>query len=276
MHAVEQRFSGLSPTLACCFAGLLASGVPAALSDSSWSAAVGVAGTATLLLMSAVPAWGTARPLLLLFAATSVFGWLTSLITSLPGVTGALTSLPIPVAFLAVNSVKLVSVGLAALLARRQRWSLEELHLRPGSPRAGGWLIFGPLLCLLVPGLFLAELPSGALAHLPSVLPWLPVMLAGCLINAAAEEFLYRGAALRAAREVMPLAPALALGSAVFGLSHLGGNPGGWLGVLTSAAFGLVCAFAMLSARGFVWNLAVHVCADLGIVASLTLAQMGV
>ncbi|GAA3990663.1 hypothetical protein GCM10022247_06810 [Allokutzneria multivorans] len=273
MSVLDKRNTS-SAALAACFAGLVASGIPAALSEPSWSIGIGVAGTAALLLMSTVPSWSPARPLLLLFAATSVFGWLTTVITSLPGVAGTLVSLPIPVVFLAVNSVKLVSVGLAALLARRQRWSLDELYLRPGSPRAGGWLILGPLLCLLVPGIFLAELPSGALAHLPSVLPWLPVMLAGCLINAASEEFLYRGAALRAAREVMPLAPALALGSAVFGLSHLGGNPGGWIGVLTSAAFGLACAFAMLSARGFVWNLTVHVCADLGIVLSLTLGQM--
>ena len=271
---VSGESGGLDVLLAVCVAGLLASGLPAALSGSGWATEIGLAGTAALLLMSAFPRWARARPLLLLFAAISVYGWLTTLLTSLPGVADLLTTIPIPLAFLAVNGVKLVSVALAALLTRRQRWPLDELYLRVGTPRAGGWPVFGPLLCLLVPGLFLADLPPGALAHLPSALPWLPVLLAGSLLNAAAEEFLYRGAALRAAREVLPLTPALLLGSAVFGLTHLGGNPGGWAGVLTSAGFGLVCALAMISARGFCWNLAVHVCADLGIVLSLTLAQL--
>ncbi len=58
------------------------------------------------------------------------------------------------------------------------------------------------------------------------------MILLGTVLNAAAEEFLYRHTAIRALTDAMGVAGAVALTSVVFGLAHLTGNPGGWTGVL--------------------------------------------
>lgn len=98
---------------------------------------------------------------------------------------------------------------------------------------------------------------------------WLPVIAAGALVNSAAEEFLFRHAAILASREVMGTTPAMLLTSLVFGLAHLTGNPGGLTGVLYTGLFGLVCAHAMLRVRGFAWNLPIHFFGDVGVCATL-------
>ena len=59
------------------------------------------------------------------------------------------------------------------------------------------------------------------------------------------------------------------LTSAVFGLAHVTGNPGGLPGVLYTTAFGLVCAHAMLRTRGFAWNLPIHFFGDVGVCVTL-------
>jgi membrane protease YdiL (CAAX protease family) len=63
----------------------------------------------------------------------------------------------------------------------------------------------------------------------------------------------------------------MALTSAVFGLAHITGNPGGLTGVLYTGVFGYVCALAMVRTRGFCWNLPLHIAGDVGILFVLAL-----
>jgi membrane protease YdiL (CAAX protease family) len=251
---------------------------------------VGAAATAALLglwaLCGVVPALRAARPVLLVWAGLSVFGWVSAAVTGWAPVAVALAGAPVPVAFLAVNSFKIVSVGLVALACRRYRLGRRELRLRPGDPLATTgiprvrWVVLGPVVMLVVAVLFATGMPAGGgglvrpapgvlLGGLPAWLAYLPVILAGPLVNAAAEEWLYRHAALAALERVMPLGPAVALSSLLFGLGHLTGNPGGWPGVVYTTVFGLVCAWALVRVRGFCWNLPIHVVGDLGVVTVL-------
>lgn len=243
---------------------------------------LGIASTAALALTSAAvtrsPALRASRDTLSVFAAISVFGWVSTWVTSQPAVHDwLLRTAPVPVAFLLVNSVKLVSVALLAALALSRRWSRDELLLRLGDPRAATglpgvrWPVLGPVVIAAVMLLFLSALPAALLARVGEVLVWLPVMLLGCLVNAVCEELLYRHAAIGTARKAIGTAAAVALSSVVFGLSHITGNPGGLVGVLATTAYGAVCALAMLQTRGMCWNVAIHVFGDLAIVLSLTL-----
>ncbi|MGA8117449.1 MAG: type II CAAX endopeptidase family protein [Actinocatenispora sp.] len=246
---------------------------------------VDVAASGALLALWAVtrasPRLRAASPVLLVWAALLVFGWVSGLVMSLPQLTG-FRHAPVPVLFLAVNGVKLVSVGLVAAIAYRYGWTRSDLNLRPGGLRAGTglrlgghelrWTVAGPLVIVAVLALFAAYLPAGALARLPHLAPWVPVFLLGALVNASAEEFLYRHVPLRALRPAMRVGPAVLLTSVLFGLGHLTGNPGGVVGVVYTTLFGLTCAAAMLRTRGFGWNLPIHVAGDLGVVISAALA----
>lgn len=247
--------------------------------------ATGVAATGVLGLLAVAGRWSPAIrpavPALLVWAALSVTGWLGGLLYGQPPVAAALRHAPVAVAFLAVNGVKLVPVALVGLLARRYRWSRTALNLRIGDPRAatgvriGGrtvrWTLAGPLAVVAVLALFALLPPAPPLERLPRVAGWLPVFLLGAVVNACAEEFLYRHATMLALRRLATTLPAALLGSVVFGLGHLTGNPGGVAGVGYTTVFGLVCAAAMVRSRGVAWNLPVHVAGDLGVVITAAL-----
>lgn len=260
---------------------LLAGGLPMeTVSVLTSRPAVAVAGFATTVVLAALwraaagRTWEAARGALAVFAATSVFGWVSAVVTALPGVD--LDAVPVAVAFLLVNGLKVVSVVLVVLVARRYGWGPGDLLVRVGDPRAPAgpsvrghalrWSVAGPVVIVVVLALFLTAVPADGLGR---VLVWLPVIALGALVNAAAEEFLYRHAAIRALRESMGATPAMLLTSCVFGLAHVTGNPGGVTGVLYTGVFGLVCAHAMLRTRGFAWNLPIHFFGDVGVCAVL-------
>jgi membrane protease YdiL (CAAX protease family) len=263
----------------------LASGLPAELAglvSERLAVPVGVAASAVLLALGAVPWWRAARPVLLGWAGLSVFGWLAAVVTGWAPVAAALDGAPVPVAFLVVNSFKVVSVALVALVCWRYGLGREALRLRRGDPLAATgvpkvrWVVLGPVVMLVVAVLFATGVPAGggdlvapSWGGLPAWLALLPICLAGPLVNAAAEEFLYRHATLAALDRVVSVRAAVALSSVLFGLGHLTGNPGGWTGVLYTTAFGLVCAWALVRTRGFCWNLPIHVVGDLGVVTVL-------
>lgn len=259
---------------------LLASGV---LMPGSVAAriGVGVAATVVLVLLAAfaarTPRLAPAGETLWAFAALSVFGWASTAITAIPAVDGWLRAVPVPLAFLVANATKLTSVLPLLLLIRRRGWTRDALMVRPGDPSAPTgipyvrWPVLGPVVIVVVAALFLSPLPAAAF-HLAPVLTWLPVMLLGSLVNAVSEELLYRHAVIGTARTVIGTGPAVVLSSAVFGLAHLTGNPGGLTGVLLTAGYGAVCAAAMLRTRGMCWNVPIHVFGDLSIVTTLLLS----
>lgn len=262
---------------------LLASGLPmesaAVLAPGPSVPLTGAATTTVLLALwraAAGRTWAAARGALAVFAAMSVSGWVPAAATAFPPVAHRLDTAPVAVAFLLVNGVKVISVALVALVARSRAWGAADLLLRTGDPRAPAgpavrgrtvrWTVAGPVVIVVVLALFLTAIPGEAAGR---VVTWLPVIAAGALVNSAAEEFVYRHAAIRASREVMGTTPAMLLTSLVFGLAHVTGNPGGLTGVLYTGLFGLVCAHAMLRVRGFAWNLPIHFFGDVGVCATL-------
>jgi len=240
--------------------------------------AAGVVTTAALLLLwhvaGVVRAWAPARAALLVFAAISVTGWASALVTAFPLVGHWLDAAPVAVAFLLVNGLKVISVVLVVLVARHRRWGAAGLDLRLGDPRAPAgplrwglrWPVAGPVVIALTLVLFATGIPADDLGR---TVPWLPVIALGALVNASAEEFLYRHAAIRALRETMGRTSAVLLTSGLFGLAHVTGNPGGLTGVLYTTVFGLVCAHAMTRTRGFAWNLPIHFFGDVGVCVTL-------
>ncbi|GAA1666507.1 hypothetical protein GCM10009765_14970 [Fodinicola feengrottensis] len=256
----------------------LAGGLPYEVA-SAWSPyagfLAGLATTALLLLLYSIaqgnPRLAPAAGALAIFASLSVFGWFGTVVTAIPAVADWLATAPVPLAFLVVNATKFGSVVPAAVVAYKRGWTRDELNLRIGNlnARAVGplrWPVVGPAVIVVVLALFLV----GTHGY-ETVVPWVPVILLGTVLNAAAEEFLYRHTAIRALTDAMGVAGAVALTSVVFGLAHLTGNPGGWTGVLFTTAFGLICALAMVRTRGFGWNLLIHVCGDIGVVLALSL-----
>jgi membrane protease YdiL (CAAX protease family) len=282
--ATEPSQTTSARTLTWIAALVLASGLPLQLA-AAWSrdtaVAVGLVTTGLLLatygIANSSPKLRPATSALLIFASISVYGWFSTVVTAIPAVGDWLASAPVPVAFLVVNAMKIASVGPAAAVAYRRAWTRDELNLRIGdlTARALGplrWPVVGPVVIVVVLALAMVGLP---LAKLPAMLPWVPLFLLAAVINAASEEFLYRHTAMRAVTDVMGLRPAVVLTSLVFGLAHLTGNPGGWVGVVYATGFGLVCAVAMVQVRGFGWNLLIHIFGDISIVLALTLAVAG-
>jgi membrane protease YdiL (CAAX protease family) len=253
---------------------------------ATWSAPLSPRGTVVVGVVVSVALagmWGVARPRRLACAVPlavlswiSVFGWLTLSLTAIGPVHRWLATVPVPYAFTLVAALKYVSVtGALWACHRRDR---HRLHIRVGSPTASTglrigpmvlrWTVAGPLLIAAVLALFVTGVePSedrwaavGALA---------PIIAVGALLNALAEELMYRHTLIATLAETTSTRVAVTYSSLVFGVGHLTGNPGGLTGVVYTAVFGAVCAWAMLTTRGMCWNLPIHVAGDLGVLYTL-------
>jgi uncharacterized protein len=84
--------------------------------------------------------------------------------------------------------------------------------------------------------------------------------------NAAAEEVFFRGAFLAGLTEA-GVAMALAIQAASFGLLHLAGFPGGWVGVVLSAGYGATLGLLRIRAQGLTAPWVAHSLADLAIIS---------
>ncbi|OZM74704.1 hypothetical protein CFN78_00175 [Amycolatopsis antarctica] len=253
---------------------------------TAWQIQVTVGALATVSLVGL--AWAcrhrfhrSATDLLLTLAAVSVFGWVSAALTALPPVESWLGTAPVPLAFLAVNAIKLSSLAALAVVAYRRRWSRQRLLVRVGDLNVPSgipflrWGILGPVVIVAVLFLFLAD--PAVTANFTSdtvtlLLTWAPVMLAGAAVNAVCEELLYRHALITTAQPLFGTAVAVTVSCFVFGIGHITGSPGGWLGVLSTAVYGAVCAAAMVQNRGMAWNFLIHLFGDLGAVSALLIA----
>jgi hypothetical protein len=101
----------------------------------------------------------------------------------------------------------------------------------------------------------------------------LPLLLAGAvlfsIVNAAAEEFVYRGFVHQSLAETFPLPAALLLQAAAFGLLHIQGFPSGVTGAGLAFVFGLMMGWIRVQSDGMLAPWAAHVAADLTIVGIL-------
>jgi CAAX protease family protein len=103
-----------------------------------------------------------------------------------------------------------------------------------------------------------------------------PAILAAALVgwsclNAAAEEFFFRGALQRALTQSLGPAPGIVVQAAVFGLIHYRGFPRGWSGVALATTYGLMLGALRLRARGLLAPWLAHVAADV-VIAIILLA----
>lgn len=237
---------------------------------------------ATLLLLLLLLTGGSARggarhDAVLVLLVLSLFPWVSTAVVSIPMVRDWLDAAPVPVAFLAVNALKLSSVVPLLLLAKVRGWDAPAWLVRFGNPRAGtgiprlNWSLLGPIIIVLVMALFFIDVPAAAWNGVGPTLVWLPIMLVGAVVNTVSEELLYRHAMIASLRSIVGVVAAVVMSSVLFGMGHLTGNPGGVTGIAYSAGYGAVCAWAMLRTSGMAWNVPIHIFGDLTIVFSLTL-----
>ncbi|BCJ73660.1 hypothetical protein CS0771_32040 [Catellatospora sp. IY07-71] len=149
-------------------------------------------------------------------------------------------------------------------------------ELRPVAPwlRRGRWTPELPWLVLAVVVLSAAALTAWAWLADPPVPPFVAnlgdrpvaVIAAGVIgfsvVNAVAEEFLYRGVLQTELTTLAGAATAIIVQAVAFGVAHWGGFPSGWMGVGMSAAYGLLLGVIRHRTGGILAVFAVHILAD--------------
>lgn len=166
-------------------------------------------------------------------------------------------------------------------LAAAARWPA----LRPAAPwlRAGRrtrelpLLMAGTLLvsaAALVAFLLITGRVPGE-GYLRPVQEWpLVLLIAGgvgfALLNAAVEEFVYRGVFQGALIQCGGVPFAVVVQAAAFGLLHLGGVPGGPLGAVLAGSWGLVLGVIRVRTGGLLYAWMLHVAADVTILVTLS------
>lgn len=128
------------------------------------------------------------------------------------------------------------------------------------------WSVFGPVMAILLGGLFftfLASQNAGALLNIKAAIPWLPLILLCAALNAFGEEAIYRAAPLATLLPAVGKSHALWLTSLWFGLGHYyGGIPSGPVGLIQTGLLALLLGRAMLDTRGMGWSWIIHVMLD--------------
>lgn len=225
--------------------------------------AAAVALTVVMAVVTAVAALARDRTVLVAVGIADVVV-VVALVGALSGL-ALLASWPVPV---------LAALALA--------WLLRPAFV-PGEGRAPRWLAMGTvtpgsllLVAVTLVGASLALLAWAVLADPPappfvSQVADAPVavavlgVLAFSMVNALAEEFLYRGVLLGALVGVMPVSAAVGVQSVAFGAAHWGGFPSGWAGVLLSTGYGALLGVIRLRSGGIALPWAAHVGADITI-----------
>jgi membrane protease YdiL (CAAX protease family) len=193
-----------------------------------------------------------------------------------------LLALVVPVARLTIVALAAVVALVAAV---PQSWPLPALlagaallamaRARPAHPNGLSfrlWLFWGLGVGLLAAGavtpLVLRTVDSAPLAF-PVQQPPIPVLaalvLGAAVVNASAEELLWRGAIIAADHRCgLGTGTTVAAQAVGFGIAHLHGLPGGPVGVLAAGLFGAAMAWLRLRA-GLRVALVAHVLADVAI-----------
>lgn len=128
------------------------------------------------------------------------------------------------------------------------------------------WSVLGPVVAILLGGLFFAFLVSqtpAGLSNISAMLPWLPLILLSAAINAFGEEVTYRAATLGTLLPAIGPRHALWMTSLWFGLGHYyGGFPSGPVGLVQSGLLAMLMGKAMLDTRGLGWSWIIHMTID--------------
>lgn len=242
------------------------------------TAGVGIATTIVLGGIVAVARVGrreVALPLAVLLCI-SLFGWVTVGVTAIGPVHRWMTTVPAPYAFALVAAVKYISVAGVLYACRRQ--SARSLLIQPGHPtartglRLGSvrlrWTVVGPVMVAAVLVLLVTSVELNA-ARWTSAARLAAIIIAAAILNAVAEELMYRHTLITTLAPLTTPKVAVAYSSLVFGSAHLSGNPGGVVGLAYTTVFGALCAWAMLTTRGMCWNVPIHIAGDVGVQITL-------
>jgi hypothetical protein len=174
----------------------------------------------------------------------------------------------------------LVPVALMALTLIGSGIGRRELFLVAGNPRAPAeptrlmpgilndskpwnrvvrqWL---PYYVIIV-GIVLVLQVRPNVSQISQALIFLPAIVIAAAINAFAEEFEFRSMLLARLEPVLGSHQAIMIASALFGLLHYFGAPGGPFGVLLAGYLGWIAAKSMIETRGFVWAFLIHFIGD--------------
>jgi membrane protease YdiL (CAAX protease family) len=148
-----------------------------------------------------------------------------------------------------------LTVGNLKAVAEPERWGI------PRKPET--WPGFGGRYALIIVTLFLLFMVPSVKPSLSNLSVGLVLFAAVCaLMNAFAEEFLYRSALLP---QVLPLfgkGASLILVAAWFGIGHYFGVPQGLTGVILATIGGWIFAKGMVETRGMGWPLFLHFASD--------------
>lgn len=82
------------------------------------------------------------------------------------------------------------------------------------------------------------------------------------VVNAIAEEFLYRGVLQTELTAHLGATTAVVVQAAAFGVAHWSGFPSGWLGMLMSASYGLILGIVRHRTGGILVVFLAHIVAD--------------
>lgn len=158
-----------------------------------------------------------------------------------------------------------LTVGNLKAIAEPERWGI------PRKPET--WPGFGGRYALIIAAIFLVFMVPALQPSLDNLSLGLVVFAALCAVmNAFAEEFLYRSALLP---QVLPLfgkGASLILVAAWFGIGHYFGVPTGITGVIFTTIGGWVFAKAMVETRGMGWPLFLHFVSDFTLYVVVLLA----
>ena len=107
----------------------------------------------------------------------------------------------------------------------------------------------------------------------PALLRAVPVGLLFALVNALAEELLFRLAVTEALAPVASMTVVAVVSAILFGVPHWFGNPGRLVGVMLAGFLGWFLALSVLQTGGMGWALTIHVTLDVVIFTILVAAD---
>jgi len=108
---------------------------------------------------------------------------------------------------------------------------------------------------------------GGAISSPLTLLPFLPGIIAFCLLNSTLEELIYRVALFAPLKATVGFPSALVVQALTFGLAHYShGHPSGFGGAATGTLAGLLLGFSVKGTGGISWAIAWHALMDFWIV----------
>ena len=256
--------------------------------DTPWMAPARLGLLAALLALGFV--WRPLRPLrgfvLILLVVYFVEGWF--FLTFLPQ-TGAYQNLvggDPNLAFFGERLLRIGAVGVMLPVLLVMGLKPREFFLRIGNLRAAAlpekwgvprkqetWTGFSLRFVVIIAVLLSAFMIPALQPSLDNLSIGLVLFAALCaLLNAFAEEFLYRSALLPQVLPVLGKGRALLLVAAWFGLGHFFAVPSGITGVILTAFGGWVFAKSMVETEGLFWPVFMHWGSDFTIYLIMLLA----